>query len=86
MAWPVSGPSEIDLESLEPLIGGSPAGGAVLLVGTGATLVPLGAGLRGALRRNGMGLEAMDTGAACRTFNVLLAEDRRVFAALIAVA
>jgi uncharacterized protein len=30
-------------------------------------------------------LEPMDTGAACRTYNVLMAEDRRVAAALIAV-
>jgi uncharacterized protein len=34
----------------------------------------------------GLGLEPMDTGAACRTYNVLLAEGRRVAAALIAVA
>jgi uncharacterized protein len=39
--------------------------------------------LRTALRTAGIALEAMDTGAACRTYNVLVAEDRRVAAALI---
>jgi len=84
-AWAVSGPSEIDMASLAPLFDNVPVSGAVLLVGTGATLAPPGADLRVALRRVGIGLDAMDTGAACRTFNVLLAEGRRVFAALVAV-
>jgi len=39
--------------------------------------------LRAALRGRGIALEAMDTGAACRTYNVLLAEDRCVAAALL---
>jgi uncharacterized protein len=47
-------------------------------------LVP--SGLRGVLRNAGIAVEPMDTGAACRTFNVLVAEGRRVAAALIAVA
>jgi uncharacterized protein len=41
--------------------------------------------LRQALKDHGIAVEAMDTGAACRTFNVLLTEDRRVAAALIAL-
>ncbi|MBT5456184.1 MAG: hypothetical protein HOK82_06230, partial [Rhodospirillaceae bacterium] len=60
-------------------------GGGVLLIGTGTTIVMLDPALRVALRRFGLGLEIMDTGAACRTFNVLLAEERSVIAALIAV-
>jgi uncharacterized protein len=39
--------------------------------------------LRAALKAGGVGVEAMDTGAACRTYNVLLGEDRRVAAALL---
>jgi uncharacterized protein len=39
--------------------------------------------LRQALRAQGVVIDAMDTGAACRTYNVLLAEDRRVAAALL---
>jgi uncharacterized protein len=41
--------------------------------------------VRAALRSQGVVLEPMDTGAACRTYNVLLSEDRKVAAALIAV-
>jgi len=47
--------------------------------------LPVPSGLGEALRQQGMVLEWMDTGAACRTFNVLLGEDRRIAAALIAV-
>lgn len=57
----------------------------ILLVGTGPSLLPLPASLRQALREAGMGVEVMSTGAAVRTYNVLLAEDRAVAAALIAV-
>ncbi len=42
-------------------------------------------GLKDGVRELGLVLEWMDTGAACRTFNVLLAEERAVAAALIAV-
>ena len=57
----------------------------VLLLGCGAELVPPKAALRQALKAAGMVVEPMATGAACRTYNVLAAEDRRVAAALIAV-
>lgn len=46
-------------------------------------LVP--ADIRMALKESGITVEPMDTGAACRTYNVLLSEDRRVAAALIPV-
>jgi len=58
----------------------------VLLLGTGAKQVFPDRALREAFAAAGIGLEAMDTGAACRTYNVLLAEKRSVAAALIAVA
>ncbi len=57
----------------------------LLLLGCGARMEAPPPPLRVALRRAGIALETMDTGAACRTFNVLLAEERRVAAALIAV-
>ena len=41
--------------------------------------------LRAAARERGLALEPMDTGAACRTYNVLMSEQRQVAAALIAV-
>ena len=57
----------------------------VLLVGTGTELRPLPAGLRAALREAGVSSEPMSTGAAVRTYNVLLDEGRLVAAALFAV-
>ncbi len=57
----------------------------VLLVGTGRDLRPLGRELREAFRAAGITADPMSTGAAVRTYNVLLAEERRVAAALVAV-
>lgn len=57
----------------------------VLLVGTGRETIPLAPDLAAALRESGIVAESMSTGAAVRTFNVLLAEDRAVAAALVAV-
>lgn len=54
-----------------------------LLLGTGPKLALLPASLGGAIERRGLGLEAMDTAAACRTYNILLAENRQFFAALV---
>ena len=57
----------------------------VLLVGMGPDIAPLPRAAREAFEAAALGVETMSTAAACRTFNVLLAEDRRVAAALIAV-
>jgi uncharacterized protein len=56
-----------------------------LLLGTGVTLRPLPPALARSLRDRGLRVEVMDTGAAARTYNIVLAEDRAVAAALIAV-
>lgn len=86
--WPIIDPTSITLKSLEPLteaIEKISSGGLVMLLGTGSEPAPVDKNLRADLRTLGIGLEIMGTGAACRTFNVLLAEDRAVLAALIAV-
>lgn len=57
----------------------------VLLVGTGREMALIDPDLAAALRERGIVSDAMSTGAAVRTFNVLLAEDRAVAAALVAV-
>ena len=57
----------------------------ILLVGCGRDLKPLPAELRAAFRDHRISADPMSTGAAVRTYNVLLAEDRAVAAALIAV-
>jgi uncharacterized protein len=84
LAWRVTAVEEITLESLEPILAVRDTVEVVLL-GCGARLTQAPAGLRQQFRRSGLNIELMDTGAACRTYNVLAAEDRRVAAALIAV-
>ncbi|WP_181176314.1 Mth938-like domain-containing protein [Mesorhizobium sp. B2-3-5] len=57
----------------------------ILLIGMGRDLRPLPVPLRATLKEAGIASDPMSTGAAVRTYNVLLAEDRAVAAALIAV-
>lgn len=57
----------------------------VLLIGTGKELRPLPGELRRELHKHKISVDTMSTGAAVRTFNVLLAEDRAVAALLYAV-
>ena len=59
--------------------------GAVLLLGTGKAQVFPGPEIVQAFAAKGVGLEPMSTGAAARTYNILLAEKRAIAAALIAV-
>ena len=56
-----------------------------IIFGTGPEFALSSKSIRGAFEQANVGLEHMDTGAACRTYNVLLAEGRAVAAALIAV-
>jgi uncharacterized protein len=58
----------------------------LLLVGTGLDVAPLSEAARAPLRQAGIRVDVMQTGAAARTYNILLAENRSVAAALIAVA
>ena len=57
----------------------------VVFVGTGIEIAHLPTDFRQALEDAGLGIEIMSSPAACRTYNVLLSEGRRVAAALIAV-
>jgi uncharacterized protein len=81
VAWAVADIGHIHWEELQPVI--DHGGVQILLFGQGLRMTPVPAGLRARLRGVGVVLEAMDTGAACRTYNVLLAEDRPVAAALL---
>jgi len=83
-AVPLSSAAEIDEAMIDRAL--SESGGLdVFVVGTGQELLPLAAGVRARLREAGIGCEAMATGAAVRTYNILVDEDRRVGALLIAV-
>ncbi len=55
----------------------------VVLLGCGAEMAFLPRALKAELSKAGLPVEVMDTGAACRTYNVLSAEGRRVVAALL---
>jgi uncharacterized protein len=83
-SWPLTSIADLDLASLEPLLAAQPPV-EVLLIGCGGAMAFIEPDLRAAARARGVVLEPMDTGAACRTYNVLMMEDRRVAAALIAV-
>ncbi len=57
----------------------------VLFIGTGAEIGPIPPALRSQLEAAGLGVEIMASATACRTYNVLLSEGRRVAVALIGV-
>lgn len=57
----------------------------VLFVGTGAEIAPVPAAFRAALEEAGVGVEVMATPPACRTYNVLLSEGRRIGLAILPV-
>ena len=82
VSWQVSGISTAAIETLDPLFAAEPPIEIVLL-GSGAAFEVAPGALRSALSARNIAVESMDTGAACRTYNVLMAEDRRVAAALI---
>ncbi len=82
--WPVAEIGRLEEAAVAPL---TALGGEVdvLLIGTGARLEPLARDVRLELRAAGIGVEIMTTPAACRTYNLLVAEGRRVAAALVAM-
>ena len=78
--WGATGFAGLHTAHFERLAGFKPE---VALLGTGARQRFPSPALTAALAHAGIGLEVMDTGAACRTYNILAGEDRRVAAALI---
>ena len=76
--------AELDLATLAPILEVEQTYD-ILLIGTGTKQVFLPPAKRREIRAGGPVAEVMDTGAACRTFNLLLAEGRRVAAALLPV-
>ena len=83
-AWPVTTPGEIDRYSLERVFSAANQIDT-LIVGTGTEVWLPPADLRAALRAVRVVLDAMQTGPAIRTYNIMIGERRRVAAALIAV-
>lgn len=78
--WPVNSIEDLSEDTLEPILDSQPA---VVLLGTGDRQLFPDAKLFALFGAHGIGLEVMDNGALCRTFNILIAEDRAVTAAII---
>jgi uncharacterized protein len=83
MAWSVETLSDLDLAAFAPVGQASDPPIELLIIGTGRKMALLPSRLRADLRAMGCGIEVMDTGAACRTYNILIGEERRVAAALL---
>src|ERR1019366_4316922 len=83
-AWPVTRPEEIDEVTLRRVFAAA-NGIDTLIVGTGTGVWLPPSHLREALRAVSVVLDAMQTGPATRTYNIMIGERRRVAAALIAV-
>lgn len=83
-AWDVASPEELTLASLAPVLAAADDID-VLLIGLGGEIAAIDPAIRQVLRERGVIVEAVATGGAVRTYNVLLAEERAVAAALIAV-
>jgi len=78
--WPVHDINQLNTDALDFLLQENPE---VIIIGTGTKLIFPKAEMYAYLINQNIGVEFMDTGAACRTYNVLLSEDRRVVAGLI---
>jgi len=79
-SWAPEDPANLQLSDFQQLIDCQPD---VIILGSGKRLKFPDNKLRRAFAELNIGLEVMDTGAACRTYNVLLSEDRNVAAAIL---
>jgi uncharacterized protein len=77
--WPPASLEEVAVTHLESIFELRPE---LVLLGTGARQRFAPPAIRAAFAARGIGVEAMDLGAACRTFNILVQEERRVAAVL----
>ena len=78
--WPVARADQFDLAAIDALLALEPE---VVLLGTGARQVFPPRETQAALLRRQIGIEVMDNAAACRTYNLLAGEGRRVVAAIM---
>jgi uncharacterized protein len=85
LRWQVAAIEQASEDNLRAVFEAAAPPVELLLIGTGRKMLNLAPSLRASFRKAGIMVDSMDTGAACRTYNVLLAEERRVAAALIAM-
>ena len=84
LSWGVKVHNDINFQNLAPVLEEDPQID-ILLIGCGKSMQLLPREFLERCRQNSIAVDAMDTGAACRTYNILSAEGRRVSAALIAL-
>jgi uncharacterized protein len=84
-SWPVASREALTVDHLSEILAAGSRTVEFVLLGVGPKAMPAPAEVRKALQAAGMGLEVMDTATACRLYNVLAAEGRRLAAALIAI-
>ena len=80
--WPAESFADLGTDSLEILLDWEPE---VVVVGTGERQQFPPAEVFQLFLSRGVGIEIMDTGSACRTYNILMSEGRRVVAALLLI-
>lgn len=78
--WPVTSMQQLHEDHLQSIFEFQPD---VVLLGTGDRQIFPDISILGTFAQKNLGLEVMNTGALCRTFNILVAEDRNVVAAII---
>lgn len=78
--WSPHSIEELDIEMLAPVFARKPE---VVVLATGVRQIFPRAALRAEFATRRIGLEVMEIGAACRTYNVLVAEERQVLAAIL---
>ncbi len=82
LEWPVESVAELSQEHLQAVIETRPE---LVILGSGAKHEFPGTAVIAAFASSSIGLEVMNTGAACRTYNVLLSEGRNVVAMLVKI-
>ena len=82
LEWRIAGLDQLAAADFQPILD---AGLEVetILLGCGAQGMQVKSALRAGLKEMGFSIDAMPTGAACRTYNVMLSEERRIAAALV---
>ncbi|WP_366656407.1 Mth938-like domain-containing protein [Fodinicurvata sp. EGI_FJ10296] len=84
-SWSVGAVEDLTAQNIVDAVSQSPEHLEILLLGSGGKMTLVPRTVRDAVIDRGISVDVMETGAACRTYNVLLAEGRSVGAALIAI-
>lgn len=83
LTWNVARPEDLTADHMEQLLLGEASPPELVVLGTGGRLQFLPPAVLRPMIDRRIGVETMDTAAACRTFNILAGEGRRVMAALL---